>query len=55
MSREITYKNDLEKLQKDLNTLGEWAVENWIKISTSKSNEIRFTRAGVKILLGYSL
>jgi len=25
--RKITNKNDIEKIQKDLDTLGEWAVE----------------------------
>jgi len=29
----ITNKNDIEKLQKDLDTLGEWAVENGMKIN----------------------
>ena len=28
-----TNKNDIEKLQKDLDTLGEWAVENGMKIN----------------------
>jgi len=53
--RKITNKNDLEKLQKDLDTLGEWAVENGMKINSSKSKAIRFTRALVKNPLGYSL
>ena len=48
----ITNKNDIEKLQKDL---GEWTVENGMKISTGKSKAIRFTRARVKNSLGYSL
>jgi len=42
-------------LQKDLNTLGEWAVENGMQINTSKSKAIRFTTAQVKNPLGYSL
>jgi len=42
-------------LQKDLDTLGEWAVENGMKINPSKSKAIRFTRARVKNPLGYSL
>jgi len=29
--RKIKNKNNIEKLRKDLNTLGEWAVENWMK------------------------
>jgi len=42
-------------LQNDLDTLGEWAVENGMKINPSKRTAIRFTRARVKNLLGYSL
>jgi len=53
--REIANKNDIEKFQKDLDTLGEWAVENWVKINPGKSQAIRFTRARVKNPLGYSL
>jgi hypothetical protein len=45
----ITNKNDIEKLQKDLDTLGEWVVENGMKINPGKSKAIRFTRAWVKI------
>jgi hypothetical protein len=29
--RIITNKNNIEKLQKDLDTMGEWAVENGMK------------------------
>ena len=46
--RKITNKNDIEELQKDLGTLGEWAVENGMKINPVKSKAIRFTRARVK-------
>jgi len=53
--RKITNKNDIEKLQKDLDTLGEWAEENGMKINPGKSKAIRFTRARVKNPLGYSL
>jgi len=35
--------------------LGEWAVENGIKINPDDSKTIRFTRARVKNPLGYSL
>jgi hypothetical protein len=42
-------------LQKDLDTLGEWAVDNGMKINPDKSKAIRFTRARVKNPLGYSL
>jgi hypothetical protein len=50
-----TNKNDTERLQKDLDTLGEWAVENGMKINPSKCKAIRFMRAQVKNPLGYSL
>ena len=46
---------NIEKLQKDLDRLGEWAVENVIKINLSKSKAVRFTRARVKDPLDYSL
>jgi hypothetical protein len=42
-------------LQKDLDRLGEWAVENAMKINPSKSKAVRFTRARVKDPLDYSL
>jgi hypothetical protein len=50
-----TSKNNIEKLQKDLDTLGEWAVENGMKINPSKCKVIRFMRAWVKNPLGHSL
>ena len=46
--RKVTNKNDIENLQKYLNNLGEWAVENGIKINRRKSKTIRFRRAWVK-------
>ena len=36
--RKITNKEDMEKLQKDVDSLGEWAGENAMKINPSKSN-----------------
>jgi hypothetical protein len=33
---------------KNLERLGEWAVENAMKINPSKSKAVRFTRARVK-------
>jgi len=48
-------KEDKEKLQKYLDRLGEWAVENAMKINPSKSKAVRFTRARVKDPLNYSL
>jgi hypothetical protein len=53
--RKITNKNDIEKLQKVLDTLGEWAIENRMEINSSKCKGIRFTRARVQNSLGYSL
>jgi hypothetical protein len=44
----------MKKLQKDLDGLGEWAVENAMKINPSKSKAVRFTRAGVKDPPNYS-
>jgi hypothetical protein len=35
----------IEKLQTDLDRLGEWAVENEMKINPNKSKTISFTRA----------
>jgi len=52
--RKITNKNNIGKLQKDLDTLGEWTVENGMKINPGKSKTIRFMRARVKNPLGYS-
>ena len=45
----------MEKLQKDLDRLGERAVENAMKINPSKSKAIRFMKARVKDPLNYSL
>ena len=53
--RKIINKEDTEKLQKVLDRLGEWAVENTMKINPSKSKAVRFTRDTVKDPLDYSL
>ena len=53
--KKIINNADMEKLQKDLDRLGEWAVENAMKINPSESRAIRFTRARVKDPLNYSL
>ena len=42
-------------LQRDLDRLGEWAVENEIQINPGKSTVVSFTRARVKEPLNYSL
>ena len=44
--RKITNKNDAEKMQKDLDTLGEREVENGMKINPGKSMVIRFKSTG---------
>ena len=46
--RKITDSKDIEKLQKDLNRLGEWVVENEMKINPDKSRAESFTKARVK-------
>ena len=53
--RKIINNADIEKLQKDLERLGEWTVQNAMKINPSKSKVIRFTRVRVKDPLNYSL
>ena len=55
ISRKIINNAGMEKLQKGLDRLGEWAVENAMKINPSKSKAFRFTRARVKDPLNYSL
>jgi len=41
--RKIVNNAYIEKLQKDLDRLGEWAVENAMKINPCKIKSIRFT------------
>ena len=55
MYKKITNKNDIDILQKNMDTLREWAVENGMKINTSKSKTTRFARSGDKNPLAYSL
>jgi hypothetical protein len=45
--------SDTEKLQIDLDRLGEWAEENVMKINPGKSKAVSFTRARVKEPLKY--
>jgi len=45
----------MEILQKGLDRLEEWAVENEMKINPSKSKAVRFTRSRVKDPLHYLL
>lgn len=53
--RKILNVKDIEKLQTDLDRLGNWAVENEMKINPNKSKAISFTRARVRDPLNYSL
>jgi len=53
--RKITNKNIIGKIQKYLNYLGKWAVENGMKINPDKSKGILFTKDRVKNPLGYNL
>jgi hypothetical protein len=46
-------RSDTGKLQTDLNKLGEWAVENEMKINPDKSKAVGFTTARVKDQLTY--
>ena len=53
--RKIINKEDTENLQKVLDRLEEWTVENAMKIIPSKSKAVLFTRSRVKDTLDYSL
>jgi hypothetical protein len=53
--RKIMNDSDTEKLQIDLDRLGEWVEENVMKINPGKSKAVSFTRARVKEQLKYSL
>jgi hypothetical protein len=53
--RKIVNNHDVEKLQTDLDRLGDWAVENEMKINPSKSKALSFTRARMKDPLNYTL
>ena len=44
--RKILTKGDTLKLHRDVDRLGEWAVENGMKINPDKSKAICFTRPG---------
>jgi len=53
--RKILNNDDMEKLQKYVDRMGEWADVNSMQINPSKSKAICFTRARVKGPLNYSL
>jgi hypothetical protein len=44
--KKIKDNSDVDKLQTDINTLGEWVVENEIKINARKRKAISFTKLG---------
>jgi hypothetical protein len=51
--RKILNISNVDKLQTDLDRLGEWAVENEMKINLGKSKALSFTTAHVKNLVNY--
>ena len=53
--RKITDSSDIDKLQTDLNRLGEWAVENEMRINPDKSKAVSFTKARVEERISYCL
>jgi hypothetical protein len=53
--RRILDSSDIKKLQTDLNRLGEWAVENKMRINLGKSKAVSFNRARVKGKLRYCI
>jgi hypothetical protein len=55
MYRKILNIKDAEKLQTDLDRLGDWAEENEMKINPNKSKALSFMRARVNDPLNYSL
>jgi len=46
--RKITDNSDIDILQRDLSNLGEWAVENKMKINPGKSRAVRLTKTRFK-------
>ena len=53
--KKIINNGDIDRLQEDLDRLGEWAAENAMKINPSKCKAVRFTRARVKHPLNYTI
>jgi hypothetical protein len=51
--RRIMDSRDIEKLQTDLNRLGEWAIENEMRINPGKSKAVSFNKARLKDSLRY--
>ena len=53
--RKILNIKDVEKVQTDLDRVGDWAEGNEMKINPNKSKALSFTRAQVKDPLNYSI
>jgi hypothetical protein len=51
--RKINDGSDTDKLQKDLNKLGEWALESEMKTNPGKSKAVCFTKARAKERIRY--
>jgi hypothetical protein len=51
--RKINDSSDIDKLQKDLNKLGKWTLENEMKINPGKSKAGCFSKARVKERIRY--
>jgi hypothetical protein len=51
--RRINNSNDIDKLQVNLSKLGDWALENEIKINPGKSKSNSFTRTRVREQIRY--
>jgi len=45
--------SDVDKLQTDINRLGEWAVENEMKLNPGKNKVSSFTKGRVKERIRY--
>jgi len=55
MHRKVTNKNDIEKFQKNLNTLRNWVVKNGMKTKPVKCKTMGFTRIWVQNPLVFAL
>jgi len=51
--KEITDSSDIDTLQTDINRLGEWVLENEMKINAGKSKEVSFTKVTAKEIIRY--
>ena len=51
--RKRTDSSDIDKLQTDINRLGEWAVESEMKTNPGKIKAVSFTKARVKERIRY--